>query len=144
MLTALETADDMVNGLSTGADDYLSKPYEYKELSARIEALLRRAERVPERITKGRLTLDVASGVALLDETDLLLTKKEFALLLFFAQNPERYIDGEYLYEKIWNAPFSDDNQALKSAIKRLRSKLGNSGWCIDWSRGEGYIFDLK
>ncbi len=106
LLTGLTTQEDILHGLRSGGDDYLTKPYDFEILLARIEALLRRSERVPETITKGHLTLDVAAGVVLLGESDLLLTKKEFALLLIFVQNPERFIDGEYLYEKVWKQPF--------------------------------------
>lgn len=139
LLTGLTTQEDILHGLRSGGDDYLTKPYDFEILLARIEALLRRSERVPETITKGHLTLDVAAGVVLLGESDLLLTKKEFALLLIFVQNPERFIDGEYLYEKVWKQPLSGDANALKSTIKRLRSKIEGSGWQIEWSRGEGY-----
>lgn len=144
LLTGLTTQKDILHGLRSGGDDYLTKPYDFEILLARVEALLRRSERVPERISKGRLTLDVAAGVALLGETDLLLTKKEFALLLIFVQNPERFIDGEYLYEKVWKQPLAGDANALKSTIKRLRSKIEGSGWQIEWSRGEGYCLEKE
>ena len=144
LLTGLTAPEDIIQGLTSGGDDYLTKPYDFPILLARVEALLRRAERVPERITKGRLTLDMSAGIALLDETDLLLAKKEFALLLIFVQNPKRMIDGEYLYEKVWNQPMSGDANALKSTIKRLRSKIEGSGWQIEWSRGEGYCFEKE
>ena len=107
-----------------------------------MEALLRRASRVPERITKGCLTLDVSSSVATRDGVDMLLAQKEFALLLIFIQNPKRFIDGAYLYEKVWNQPLTGDVNALKSSIKRLRGKLEGSGWQIAWSRGEGYCLE--
>ena len=144
LLTGLTAQEDILHGLRSGGDDYLTKPYDFEILLARVEALLRRSERVPERIAKGRLTLDVAAGVALLGETDLLLTKKEFALLLIFVQNPERFIDGEYLYEKVWKQPLTGDANALKSTIKRLRSKIEGSGWQIEWSRGEGYCLEKE
>lgn len=141
LLTGLTTPEDVVRGLTSGGDDYLTKPYDFGVLMARVDALLRRAEQIPEKLTRDRLSLDVAAGVATLDGADLLLTQKEFALLLIFVQNPERYIDGDYLYEKVWKAPLAGDSQALKSAIKRLRGKLEGSGWSIEWSRGEGYCF---
>lgn len=144
MLTGLTTQEDILRGLKSGGDDYLTKPYNFEILLARVEALLRRSERVPDRIAKGRLTLDMAASVASLDDVDLLLTQKEFALLLIFVQNLERFIDGEYLYEKVWKQPLTNDNNALKSSIKRLRSKINGSGWQITWSRGEGYCFEKE
>ncbi|MDR1530609.1 MAG: response regulator transcription factor [Clostridiales bacterium] len=144
LLTGLSTQDDIVRGLTEGGDDYLTKPYDFPVLLARVEALMRRAARVPEKIVKDRLTLDVAAGVALLDGKDLLLAQKEFALLLIFLQNEERYINGDYLCEKVWKAPMEGDSDALKSAVKRLRAKIRGSGWHIGWSRGEGYALERE
>ena len=144
LLTGLTAQEDIVRGLSEGGDDYLTKPYDFPILLARVEALLRRSARVPEKVTHGRLTLDITAGVALMDGADLLLTKKEFALLLIFVQNPERFIDGEYLYEKVWNAPLEGDSQAIRKAIYHLRDKIVGSGWRIEWSRGEGYCFEKE
>ena len=144
MLTALGTTEDTVRGLSLGADDYLAKPYVYSVLAARVEALLRRAEQIPEKLTRDRLSLDVAAGVATLDGSDLLLTQKEFALLLIFTQNEERFISAEYLYEKAWKQPMVGNSQALKKTVFNLRKKIENSGWHIKWSRGEGYCFEQE
>lgn len=141
LLTGLTTPEDIVRGLSQGGDDYLAKPYDFGVLLARVEALLRRAENIPEKLVRGRLCLDVAADVATFDGNDLLLTQKEFVLLLIFVQNEERFISAEYLYEKAWKAPLSGDSQALKKVIHRLREKIAGSGWRIEWSRGEGYSF---
>ena len=142
LLTGLDTKEDIIRGLTAGGDDYLTKPYNFDELLARVESLLRRAERVPEVIAKGRLSLDVTASVAMHDGTDLLLAKKEFALLLIFVQNEGRYISMDYLYEKVWKAPIGSDNAAIRNAIKRLRTKISCSEWRIEWIRGEGYIFE--
>lgn len=144
MLTALGSTEDTVRGLSLGADDYLAKPYAYAVLAARVEALLRRAIQIPEKLIRDRLSLDVAAGVAMLDGTDLLLTQKEFALLLIFIQNEENFISSEYLYEKAWKQPMAGNSQALKKTIFNLRKKIENSGWHIEWSRGEGYCFERE
>lgn len=144
LLTGLTTPEDVVRGLKAGGDDYLTKPYDFDVLLARAQALLRRAEQIPEMLTRGRLTLDVAAGIAALDGTDLLLTQKEFALLLLFTQNGERIISNEYLYEKVWKQPMLGNNQALKKTLYRLREKIKGSGWRIDLSRGEGYSFERE
>lgn len=144
MLTALGTTEDTVRGLDLGADDYLAKPYAYPVLAARVEALLRRARQVPEHIRKGRLCLDVTAGVAAFDGADLLLSQKEFALLLILVQNEERFIRAEYLYEKVWKQPMAGDSNALRSTLKRLRAKLEGSGYCIARSKGEGYQFEKE
>ncbi|WP_250229847.1 response regulator transcription factor [Anaeropeptidivorans aminofermentans] len=144
LLTGLTTSEDIVRGLTAGGDDYLPKPYDFGVLLARVEALLRRAQQVPERIQKGRLCLDVTADVATLDGADLLLTQKEFVLLLIFVQNEKRFIHSEYLYEKAWKQPMAGDSQALKKTVYRLREKIEGSGWHIDWSRGEGYCFEKE
>ena len=144
LLTGLSTPLDVVRGLSQGGDDYLSKPYDFKVLLARVEALLRRAENIPEKLVRGYLSLDVTANVASLKGNDLLLTHKEFALLLIFAQNEERYISAEYLFEKAWKAPLSGNSNTLKTTINRLRQKIKGSGYLIEWSRGEGYSFERE
>lgn len=144
MLTALGSTEDTVRGLSLGADDYLSKPYAYPILAARVETLLRRAQQVPERIHKGRLCLDVTADVATLDGADLLLSQKEFSLLLIFVQNEERFISAEYLYEKVWKQPMAGNSNTLKTTINRLREKIKSCGYRIEWSRGEGYCFQRE
>lgn len=119
LLTGLTTPQDIVRGLTAGGDDYLSKPYDFEVLLARIEALLRRAQQVPERIHKGRLCLDVTADVATLDGADLLLPQKEFALMLIFVQNEERFISAEYLYEKVWKQPMVGNSNTLHQADHR-------------------------
>jgi DNA-binding response OmpR family regulator len=135
---------DLVAGLSGGCDDYVTKPYAFPVLHARIEALLRRAEQIPERIVKGALALNVTAGAASLSGMDLCLSPKEFALLLVFVQNAETFMSAEALYERVWKAPMAGDNQALKSTIGRLREKISGCGFCIAWSRGEGYSFERE
>ena len=132
---------DIVTGLASGCDDYVPKPYTFPVLYARIEALMRRVERVPEVITKGRLSLNVTANIATLDGADLILTQKEFALLLVFVQNEGRYFEAEYLYEKVWKAPMSGDSQTIRKTVSNLRGKIDDSGWNIEWSRGEGWCF---
>jgi len=141
MLTALGTSDDTVTGFSIGADDYIAKPYDYKILAVRIEALLRRAERMPETLQKGSLKLDIMASKAFLQGDDLLLTQKEFAMLLVFAQNEDKLVSDEYLYEKIWSGTFNDDPVALRNTVSRLRKKLVNSEYTVSVTRGEGYLF---
>ena len=141
LLTGLGAKEDVVRGLTVGGDDYLTKPYDFKELLMRVEALLRRAEQVPEIITKGRLSLDVTAGLAMFDGTDLMLTQKEISLLLVFVQHEGRFIESDYLYEKVWKAPMGGDNGVIRKTVSALRRKLKDSGWTVSWSNGEGYMF---
>lgn len=144
LLTGLTTPEDIVRGLTAGGDDYLAKPYDFGVLLARVEALLRRAENIPEKLVRGRLCLDVTADVATLDGADLLLSQKEFSLLLIFVQNEERFISAEYLYEKVWKHPMAGNSNTLKTTINRLREKIKNCGYRIAWSRGEGYSFERE
>jgi DNA-binding response OmpR family regulator len=144
LLTAMNTPKDATAGLDAGSDDYLSKPYDNREFRARVDALMRRAARVPEIIEKGSFIFDMTAGLASLSEVDLQLSPKEFALLLLFVQNEEHCMSAEYLYEKVWKSPMAGDNNAIKGAIKRLRSKINGSGYCIAWSTGEGYSFERE
>jgi len=84
LLTGLATPDDVVRGLSGGGDDYLAKPYDFGVLLARIESLLRRAGQIPKTLVKGALKLDIITNRAFLDGSDMLLSPKEFALLLLY------------------------------------------------------------
>ncbi len=141
LLTGLGTQEDIIHGLSAGSDDYITKPYDFPILLARIQALLRRSARVPELLENGRLKLDISADIATLDDVDLLLTQKEFLILLFLMQNIGHYVASEHLYERVWKMPYAENNNALKSTIKRLRTKLSGSDYLIEWSRDEGYIF---
>jgi len=141
-LTGLGTHNDVVRGLKAGGDDYMTKPYNFNELFARVEAVKRRYVSLPETINKGGLSIDVTAGIAMCGGKDLLLAKKEFAVLLIFIQNEERFITSDYIYERAWGTPMENDSIALNSAIKRLRKKIEGCGWSIGWRRGEGYIFE--
>jgi DNA-binding response OmpR family regulator len=143
LLTALGTPDDTVAGLAAGADDYLAKPYEYKVLAARIEALLRRAARVPETLIKGALHLDSVAGRAFLNGEDMLLTPKEFALLFLLVKNPGRILSAKYLYEAVWKQPLAGDSRTLRKHMSALRKKLdgGGADCTVVIEYGKGYYF---
>lgn len=144
LLTALGTSEDVVAGLKSGGDDYLAKPYDYNVLLARIEALLSRAERVPETITKGAMIIKVPSNEVFINGEKLRLSQIEFCLLLKFVQNEELMMSSDYLYEQVWGQQMVGDNVALKNAVYKLRGKLVNSGYTIVSERGGGYCFERK
>ena len=141
LLTALGTPADIIAGLNAGGDDYLPKPYNLAEFLARVNALLRRAEQVPEIIKKGQLTLHMASAQAFLSGVPMQLSQKEFQLLYILVQNEGLMVTAEYLYEKAWGMPMMGDTQSVKSAVSRLRKRLAGSGFSILASRGKGYRF---
>jgi len=143
-LTNNKEEQDIVEGLASGCDDYIPKPYSFSILSARIDAVLRRTGRLPEIITKGVLTLNPLAGQAFINGTDLGLKPKEFALLLLFAENEGRVMDAEFIYTKVWNAPLADGKQTLQKRVSDLRSKLedGGADYTISMIYGEGYTFE--
>ncbi len=144
LLTGLTAPEDVVRGLSEGGDDYLTKPYDFNILLARLEALLRRSGRVPDALQKGALSLDVMAGQATVNGGNILLTRNEFSLLLFLAQNEGSPIDTAAIYERVWKQPMAEDDGAIKNAVYKLRKKLSGSGYTVVNTRGEGYCFEKE
>jgi len=135
--------NDMIRGLNAGGDDYIPKPYNVDVLTARVEALLRRAKREPETVlTKGDLTLDMTSQSIVVNGESSQLPQKEFAVLLYFVRNEEREIGAVELYQAVWNQPMCDDANAVKIAVTRLRKKIRPAGFDIISMRGIGYCFE--
>ncbi|MDR1580470.1 MAG: response regulator transcription factor [Synergistaceae bacterium] len=146
MLTAWGEPRDVSNGLRLGANDYLSKPFEYEVLLARVEAMFRNVETVPGVITKGPLTLKARTARANIRGEDMRLKPKEFALLLELAENEGRVVSAERLYETVWETPMAGDNRTLKKHISALRKRLEDegSGYTISSVYGEGYKFERE
>lgn len=141
ILTGYKNDDNIVNGFNSGCDDYLSKPYTFEVLLARLKRLLQSAAYVPARLEYGPLKIEVLSGQAFLNGEDMLLTQKEIALLLLFTQNEGRFMSAEYLYKKVWGQPMNKNVGAVKYQVSNLRKKLEDSGYIISSTRGEGYCF---
>jgi len=142
-LTAKTEHDDMVRGLMTGGDDYITKPFHAEELLTRIGAVMRRRKMdIPlKRITRGRLTLNLVSDQAFVDGEDLLLSQKEFSILCLLAQNEGSVLGAEHIYESVWGQPIGNDKNAVQMAISRLRGKITPAGYGISAVRGSGYVF---
>jgi len=141
LLTALSETNDEMSGIQAGGDDYIAKPYESDILHTRIEALLRRAERVPQTIKKGTLLLESYSSQAYINDESLGLTAREYAVLLLLVQNEDRLLAADFIYGKIWTQPLNEDKNAVQTIISRLRKKIEPSGYGIDTHRNKGYIF---
>jgi two-component system copper resistance phosphate regulon response regulator CusR len=147
MLTALDAVDDRVAGLDSGADDYLAKPFDFKELLARLRALLRRpAEVRPRTIRIEDLTIDTGSHAATRAGRNVSLTAKEYALLEFLALNEDRVLGREQIAEHVWDESFDPLSNVIDVYVKRLRSKLdqGQLRRLIHTRRGEGYILTAR
>ena len=144
MLTALDTPEDIITGLDSGGDDYLTKPYDRAVFVSRVAALMRRAVIIPDIVNIGSIRIDISSGKAYFNDEDLQLQQKEFALLQQFVQHPNKAFDHEYLYEKVWGQKLLGNDNSLKVAISKLRSKLSGTGYTIYSSRGEGYSLEIE
>lgn len=129
MLSSLRTSQDVISGLLTGGDDYMTKPYKVDELVARIISLLRREELSGREnrqviVTCESLKLDTLSLRAYLGGNDLQLTPKEFALLLYMVQNKDRIVSVEQIYQNVWNLPSNRDTRLLWTHFSKIRNKL--------------------
>ena len=125
MLTSRDATEDVVRGLDAGADDYLSKPFQFDELVARIRALVRRggAERL-EALRYGPIALDRLRHVVVVNDQRLDLTPKEFQLLEYFLLRPEEVVRRTTLLEKVWDMHFDPDSNVVDVHVGNLRRKL--------------------
>lgn len=146
MITSRGETFDKVIGLELGADDYVVKPFDSKELVARIKAVLRRFKVKKENngaITYGELTIDERTHVVVYHGNSIQLPLKEFELLLFFAKRPKQVFTREQLLDKIWGYDFLGDTRTVDVHIKRLREKMTEDDeWSIKTVWGVGYKFD--
>lgn len=147
MLTARGSVDDRVAGLDSGADDYLAKPFDFKELLARLRALLRRSAVLrPQVMQIADLTLNTGNHGVTRAGRALSLTAKEYALLEFLMLNENRLVDRERIAQHVWDETFDPFSNIIDVYIKRLRVKLeaGGRRRMIHTRRGEGYILTAE
>jgi len=142
MLTARDAVRDRVQGLTTGADDYLSKPFSFAELVARLRALSRRGhiER-PAVLTAGDLQLDPASKRVTRGDTDISLSSKEFALLETFMRRPGEVLDRFHLLEHAWDYEYENRSNVVDVYVRYLREKVDRPFGVksLETVRGAGY-----
>jgi DNA-binding response OmpR family regulator len=143
LLTAKDMLEDKVKGLDMGADDYLTKPFAFEELLARIRALLRRGK--PEESLKlvlDDLVLDPVTHNVTRAGEEILLTAKEYALLEYFMRNPERVLTRTMISEHVWNIKFDTYTNVIDVYISYLRNKIdkGQEKKLLHTVRGVGYM----
>ena len=143
MLTAKAAERDKIAGLEIGADDYVVKPFSFKELIARIRAVLRRAEDETGEKAYGDkcLSVDFADMRVQCSGESLKLTRKEFALLQHLIRNKGRVATRQQLLDNVWGYDYFGDTRTLDVHIRRLRQKLGDCGFSIETVVGVGYRF---
>jgi heavy metal response regulator len=145
MLTARDAVDDKISGLDFGADDYLTKPFEFRELLARLRALLRRqSEYRPPKIVIADLEIDTISNRVWRAGNEIILTTKEYALLEFLAREKGKVVGREEISTHVWDENFDVFSNLIEVYIKRLRTKMdeGFAVQLIHTRRGSGYILD--
>jgi two-component system alkaline phosphatase synthesis response regulator PhoP len=145
ILTARSGEDDRVNGLELGADDYVTKPFSLRELTARVRAVLRRATPVGDRPPSGyrgtRLVADFEAVSVAVDGAAVRLTRREFELLRYLVQNKTRVVSRDRLLERVWGYERMVETRSVDVHVGRLRTKLGDAGRQIETVIGLGYRF---
>jgi DNA-binding response OmpR family regulator len=144
MLTARTSEDDRVSGLEQGADDYVTKPFSLRELTARVSAVLRRgpaAEQRQGRYQGARLIADFEAVAIAVDGAPVRLTRREFELLQYLVQNKNRVVSRDRLLERVWGYERLVETRSVDVHVGRLRNKLRTAGHQIETVVGLGYRF---
>lgn len=140
--TARSDVREKIKGLSIGADDYLVKPYDYRELLARIDSVCRRSRRVPSQATRhsaiGELRIDIAARTVTVGDEVIRLTRKEFDILALLARHPGVVVRRERIAGEVWQTTWQGIGRSLEVHVASLRSKLGRPE-LIGTVRGVGY-----
>ena len=124
-ITAMDSTENKVKGLKMGAEDYLAKPFEIVELLARVEAVLRRCNKIGRMLHILDVDIDLSSRTVMQDNQQILLTLKEYELLLFFARNPNIALYREVIYEQVCEKEYTGDSRTVDLHVQRLKKKLG-------------------
>ena len=146
ILSARRSVDDRVRGLQSGGDDYLTKPFAFAELLARVQALVRRATRSPEptTLTIGDLTLDLLSRRVTRGSTPIELRPREFALLEYLMRNPGKVVSKTMILSHVWDYSFDPQTNIVDVLVSRLREKIDRpfDRKLVRTVRGVGYVLE--
>jgi two-component system OmpR family response regulator len=141
-LSARSSVDDRISGLQAGGDDYLTKPFAFSELLARLQALIRRATRAPEatRLAAGDVALDLATREVRVGDRAVELQPKEFTLLAFLLRHAGRPVTKTMILEHVWDYSFDPQTNVVDVLVHRLRGKVDPEHRRIETVRGVGYV----
>ncbi|HEY4299641.1 MAG TPA: response regulator transcription factor [Candidatus Didemnitutus sp.] len=142
-LSAKSSVDDRIRGLQSGGDDYMTKPFAFSELLARVQALIRRASQVPEstRLAAGDVTLDLVSREVTRGGEAVMLQPREFSLLAFLLRHAGRPVSKTMILEHVWDYSFDPQTNVVDVVVSRLRAKIDPEHVRLETVRGVGYIF---
>lgn len=142
MLTALTTTNDKISGLDSGADDYLTKPFEFNELKARIRALIRRKNDSTSILENGELSMNLITRTVEREGKNIELTTKEFSLLEFLMRNRDKVIDRNTIARQVWGTDFDPESNVIDVYINHLRKKIDNGFQkkMLKTVIGQGYV----
>lgn len=145
MLTAKGEERDELNGFECGADEYISKPFSPKILTARVDALVRRAYNFDssECVEIGGIVIDKAAHIVKINGEEIDLSYKEFELLSYFVENKGLALSREKILNNVWNYDYFGDARTIDTHVKKLRKKMGEKGDCIKTIWGMGYKFEV-
>jgi len=145
MLTAKGEEKDELQGFKVGADEYISKPFSPKILTARVDAIIRRTYGVDnsESVEIGGIVIDKAAHIVKIDGEEIDLSFKEFELLSYFVENKGIALSREKILNNVWNYDYFGDARTIDTHVKKLRKKMGEKGDYIKTIWGMGYKFDF-
>ena len=146
MLTAKSDEASELNGFDCGADEYISKPFSPKILTARVDALIRRSYSIDssEMIDVGGIVINKAAHIVKINDEEIELSFKEFELLTYFVDNKGIALSREKILNNVWNYDYFGDARTIDTHVKKLRSKLGDKGDYIKTIWGMGYKFEVQ
>ena len=147
MLTAKSDEQDELLGFELGVDEYISKPFSPKILVARVEAILRRANKIGEGSqirSVGGIVIDKSSHMVTIDGEKIDLSFKEFELLDYFMENEGIALSRDKILDGVWNYDYFGDARTIDTHVKKLRAKMGEKGECIKTVWGVGYRFESE
>lgn len=145
MLTARSEEHDELFGFELGVDDYITKPFSPKILTARIKSILKRkSDNNDNNLNFDGLIIDKSAHKVYVNNNEIIMTPKEYDLLIYLAENKEKAISRDKLLDEVWGYDFFGDTRTVDTHIKRLRMKLGDKKEYVQTVRGFGYRFEVK